>query len=167
MIKSSPLPANALLSVYRDNSDYLDCFTIDTKGRVSLAEYILAFYTSAMFKPERAILTFVLGKKSTDQDAHDLAFSICDQFSAWHVEQRNENQIIMCDFQKRSRSWLMVMPVGEGKYSQGTRLFFGTVIMPVEKTKTGRMIARLMVRALIWFHRLYARVLLYGAIRNL
>jgi hypothetical protein len=164
--KACPLPEQALLAAYLHQADYLDCFVVDVDGPVSLADYILAFYTSPAFKPERILLGVLLRMPSTDDDAYRLAHAASDRFAAWHVEQRSDNQILLCDYQKRSRSWLMAMPLSQTNTNGGTRLYFGTAMMPVEKTKMGRAIGRSMIWSLTWFHKIYARKLLQAAYKK-
>jgi hypothetical protein len=113
------LPANALLNIYAERGAYADCFTCEVAGTVSLADYIGAFYTSRAFRPERLILAVLLFMPSTDEDVAQLAAGMSTRFAAWTVEQRSEDQILLCDYQSRTRLWLMVSPVGPDQ----TRLF--------------------------------------------
>jgi hypothetical protein len=134
---------------------------------VSLGDYVTAFYTSAAFRPERVILSLLLGMASTDAQAAQLGEGMTDEFAAWHVEQRSADQILLCDHQSRTRSWLMVAPIEEDGAQTGTRLYFGTAVTQVDKNRGGRAVARFVFWALLWFHKLYARVLLWGAGRRL
>ena len=52
-----------------------------------------------------------------------------EKFAAWHVENRSENEILMCDFRGRTRSWLMVAPVSTVSDAR-TRLYFGSAVVP-------------------------------------
>ena len=103
-----PLPERSLLSPYQAKGDYTDCFTIDAVGEISRSRFVLAFYTSGLFKVERFILTWFVATPSTDEQAAQLADGQSDRFAAWTVESREQDQIVLCDYQGRTRSWLMV-----------------------------------------------------------
>lgn len=123
-IQPCSLPGDALLTTYQANGAYTDCYATDMDGSVSHAQFVTAFYTTALFKLERVMLKWAVSKPSTDAQAEQLASGATDAFAAWHVEKRCENQLLMCDFQKRTRSWLMVAPLKTDR-GPGTRLFFG------------------------------------------
>jgi hypothetical protein len=120
---------------------------------VSHAQFVEAFYTSWVFKLERWILSWAVGKPSTDDEARGLAAGTLDRFAAWTVEDRATNQLLMCDYLKHTRSWLMVAAC-ERDGRPATRLYFGSVVVPV---------ARFPYKVLLGFHRLYSRVLLSSA----
>jgi hypothetical protein len=121
---------------------------------VSHAQYVNAFYTTPLFKLERFILTWTVSKPSTDTQARQLADGLTNSFAAWTVEARTEDQLLMCDFVSRTRSWLMIIPL-----ENGTRLYFGSAIV----SKTGKSTLELGFRALIGFHKIYSVALLYAA----
>ncbi len=83
-----------------------------------------AFYTTWIFKLERAILKWAVSRASTDLDAKRLAEGEIDRFSAWSVEDRNDNQLLMSDFQGRTRSWLMTLPAGDQDTSDNRVVFW-------------------------------------------
>ena len=87
-----------------------------------------------------------------------LAEGDIDMFAAWSVEARTENQLLMCDFQSRTRSWFMVTD---------KRLYFGSAVVPVRDPETGEKSLGSTYSALLGFHRLYSRALLYFAVRRL
>ena len=103
-----PLPDDALLARYARTDAYTDCYRTEVTGAISFAEYVTAFYTSYLFKLERVILKFAVARPSSDADASRLAAGEADTFAAWYVEARSENEILLCDFRNRTRSWLMV-----------------------------------------------------------
>jgi hypothetical protein len=70
---SSPLPPGALLAKYVREGAYADCYVTDIAGAVSHAQYVEAFYTTAVFKLERLILKWAVSKPSTDGEARQLA----------------------------------------------------------------------------------------------
>ncbi len=146
--------------MYRDLGDYTDCFTIDVEKNISQADFIFAFYTSRLFKMERFILKWLVAKPSSDAQAKALALGKTDSFAAWSVEARTANQLLMCDYQSRTRSWLMTEPRND---STGTRLYFGSAV--ASKRPDGRQDRGFGFgfRLLLGFHVLYARGLLKAA----
>jgi len=157
-----PLPEHSLLFAYHARGDYTDCFTVDVAGAVSQQQFVAAFYTSRLFKVERFILKWLVAKPSTDRQAGLLASGSSDSFAAWAVEGRERHQLIVCDYQGRTRSWLMVEPITAG-HDAATRLFFGTGVASATDRKTGRKAMPLLFRLLLGFHRRYARALLRSA----
>lgn len=157
-IQPCPHPDNSLLSKYRKEGAYTDCYATDISMSVSHARYVNTFYTTFVFKLERFILKWTASRPSTDAEAKQLADGARDTFAAWTVEGRTENQLLMCDFSKRTRSWLMVVPL-----ETGTRLYFGSAVVPRLNARTGKSTLGLGVRLLLGFHKLYSIVLLYTA----
>jgi hypothetical protein len=129
---------------------------------VSYEQYVTAFYSTPVFKLERLILKWAVSKPSTDTQAQQLAAGTVDQFAAWHVEQRAENQLLLCDFRGRTRSWLMLAPLGIAG-SEGTRLYFGSAVVPVVNSSSGQAGLGLGFRALLGFHKIYSKALLLAA----
>lgn len=152
-VRAASLAPGSLLESYRAAGGYVDCFIAEVPRAVSLPQLIEAFYASAAFRPERWLIGAVLGRRADNADVARLAAGETQHFSAWSVEARREDQILLCDFQGRTRSWLMVQPV-----TGGTRLHFGSAVV-----KSGDPI----FRALLGFHTFYSRVLLRGAVRLL
>jgi hypothetical protein len=157
------LPEASLLTAYAARGAYTDCYTLDLAGAVSHEAFVTAFYTSRLFKVERLILAVLLGKPSTDAQMAQVATGKLDRFAAWSVEARATDQILACDYQGRTRSWLMVAPAGVGV----TRLFFGTVVVPDTDRKTGEKVMPPAFRWLLGFHRVYAQALLRSAVARL
>lgn len=148
------LPEQALLQRYRAQGAYTDCFAIDVPGQVSQADYVEAFYTTAVFKLERLLLALFAARPSRDAEARELAGGQREKFAAWSVEGRAPRQLLMCDFSGSTRSWLMAVPAG-----QGTRLYFGSAVV---RSRQGGAF-----RALLGFHQLYSRILLRAAASRL
>jgi hypothetical protein len=161
-IKRCPLPDNALLKRYDQPGVYSDCYSADVMGTVTHTEYVNAFYTTFLFKLERRILKWAVSKPSSDNEANQLAIGDADTFAAWQVENRCKNQLLMSDFQGRTRSWLMVAPVDiEG--IRKTRLFFGSAVLPEKNAKTGKISLGIKFSVLLGFHRIYSVLLLHSA----
>ena len=161
-IESCDLPDGALLGRYAINGGYTDCYATNVSAAVSQAQYVSAFYTTPLFKLERVILKVALSMPSTDAQARQLADDAINAFAAWRVEDRTENQLLLTDFRGRTRSWLMVAPTTvEG--GAGTRLYFGSAVVPVKNAGNGKPAVGLGFRLLLGFHQLYSMALLRAA----
>ena len=153
-ISKQALPDQALLQVYATRSDcFADCYTSTLKRPINLEAYVTAFYGTRLFRTERVILG-AAGFPSTDTNLAALAKGQSDRFAAWRVEALEADQILMCDRSGRTRSWLMIQPEGAG-----TRLFFGSAVVPKEEGEE----LGFLFRALLGFHKLYSRALLRAA----
>lgn len=161
-IRTCELPNAALLRKYRDTGAYTDCFAVEIRGSVSQAEYVEAFYTTWVFKLERMLLAWFVSKPSADAQAEALAAGESDSFAAWSVEGRSADQLLMCDFQGRTRSWLMSV-ADPGGAAKGTRLYFGSAVVPLDTLQSGRKSMGFGFGALLGFHKVYSRVLLRAA----
>lgn len=161
-IKESTIPDSGLLNSYTLNGSYTDCYVTEIATTVTHSQYVAAFYTSWIFKLERFILRWVVNKPSTDAQAKQLADGSNEAFSAWSVESRSDNQLLMADFQGRTRSWLMVMPLDTANTAQ-TRLYFGSAVVPIEDPETGETSMGGGFNLLLGFHKLYSRILLRSA----
>lgn len=154
-------PAGALLDLYEHQGAYTDCYATQVPGDVDLAAHVEAFYLGRVFKLERHLLRLLARRPSTDAEARAVARGEAARFAAWHVEARTENQLLMCDMAGRTRSWFMVAPTQDG--STGTRLYFGSAVVPVRDRATGQARIGWPFAALLGFHRVYSRVLLAAA----
>jgi hypothetical protein len=161
-INTCALPPHALLTRYAQQGAYTDCYTTVATCTVSHAEYVRAFYTTRLFKTERLILKWIVSKPSTDLEAQLLSEGRIDRFAAWSVEARTDNQLLMCDFQSRTRSWLMTEPATTDGANQ-TRLYFGSAVVPIRDTKSGASSLGGGFNALLRFHKLYSVALLRAA----
>lgn len=160
-IHLGPLPAAALLARYANGLAYTDCFWTAFPQPVSLADYVEAFYTSRLFKVERFLLSLLMDSPADDGAAGKLARGQTEHFSAWVVEGRGPDQILLRDVVGRTRSWLMVMP--EAGPSPSTRLCFGSAVIPKSIAPDGRPDFGFAFHGLSGFHRLYSRALLRSA----
>jgi hypothetical protein len=158
------MPDGALLLHYGAIGAFTDCYTYDVDSVVSHSDFVYAFYTSPLFKIERFILKWIVAKPSTDADVAALALGTSDVFSAWSVEGRAKDQLLVCDYQRRTRSWLMVLPLDGGA---GTRLFFGTAVARLRPDGRKDRAFGLAFKLLVGFHKLYARALLRDAVAKL
>ncbi len=158
-IETCAVPADTFLYSYCTNGSYADCYCTEIPIQITFPEYIFAFYTTPLFKLERWILTWSVSKPSTDKQARELANCQRETFAAWTVENRNEREMLMCDFQGHTRSWLMTVLVGDTH----TRLYFGSAVVPIRNLKTGVRSLGVVFQALLGFHRVYSVLLLYSA----
>ena len=149
-----------MLRRYLDHGAYADCFCTDVPAPVSQAGYIAAFYTTPLFKLERLLLGWFVSRPSSDAQARELASGVADRFAAWSVEGRDADQLLMCDFASRTRSWLMSRT---GPEPGSTRLYFGSAVVPRVDAKTGQRSMGWGFRILLGFHKLYSRALLASA----
>lgn len=157
-IEAPPPPPGALIAHYQNAGNYVDCLSIDLPGAIPFERYVTAFYRSWAFRPERLALAVLLGMRSSPEQLAALAEGRGERFAAWTVEGRAPDQLLLCDFRRATRSWLMVEPL-----EAATRLYFGTAVVLDGEGSGGRRAGRAIFRALLWFHKAYARVLLWAA----
>jgi len=160
-IRRCELPAVALLNRYSGSGVYADCYVAEIARVVSHAEFVEAFYTTAVFKLERSILRLLMSRSSTDTQARQLAQGTLSSFAAWSVEGRVPDQLLLSDFTGRTKSWLMVAVPTTG--TPNTRLFFGSAVVPRGRSGGSRASLGFVFTALLGFHKLYSRVLLAAA----
>lgn len=162
-IRPCALPVTALLRKYQEGKAYADCYVTEVAGAVSQSAFVEAFYTTGLFKVERAILRWFVARPSTDIAARQLAEGEIDSFAAWRVEGRTTDQLLLGDFTGRTKSWLMVAAVDGTTTNPRTRLYFGSAVVPRPHAKTGERRMGGGFHALLGFHRLYSRLLLSAA----
>lgn len=160
MPAACPLPADSSLHRYLGDGGYVDCYATDIRRSVSQSDFIAAFYTTWLFKLERWVLRWAANCPSTDDEAGQLGRGTLDHFAAWQVESCSDRQLLMRDFTGRTRSWLMSTP---GSNGSGTRLYFGSAVIPRTNPVTGKRSMGFRYRALLGFHKLYSRMLLRAA----
>jgi len=156
---------NSLLASYAENG-YADSYCTDLPGHISMEDYVFSFYTTALFKLERFILTWTVLKPSNDLQAKELMDGKTDKFAAWTIEARKDNELLMCDMLKRTRSWFMVKHTDINNTPR-TKLYFGTGIAPATRGATVKTSIGLFFILLLPFHKLYSVFLLLFAKRRL
>ena len=161
-IRKCPVPADTILEAYSMKGAYADCYQTQVPGRVAFSEFVFAFYTTPLFKLERWILKLTVAKPSTDIQARQVAEGVISEFAAWHVEDRRENELLMCDFRGQTRSWLMVVPV-KTVNGDRTQLYFGSAVLPIRNAKTGGLAPGSTYQILLGFHKVYSILLLYSS----
>ena len=166
-VHSCEVPPNSLLGKYRDGIGFADCYFTEVAGTVPQAAFVEAFYTSSLFKLERTILTHLASRPATDADARLLATGAADRFSAWRVEGQSCSELLLADFTGRTRSWLMASSVTGSSRAAGTRLYFGSAVVPRRANdRTRKRGMGWLFHALLGFHKLYSRLLLRAATRR-
>ncbi len=162
-VQSADVPKHSFLGRYQDGGAYADCYVVEVPAAVSQQQFVEAFYTSPLFKVERALLKVFAATPASDDEARDLAAGRAAKFSAWRVEAQSASELLLADVTGRTRSWLMATP-GEG--ASTTLLHFGSAVVPRTHAGTGRPRMGAPFRALLGFHRLYSRLLLAAASRR-
>ena len=162
-VRLCALPVGALLESYAQKGAYTDCYAIEMPLLVTQDQFVEAFYTSSIFKVERWLLAKFLSRPSTDAEARRLAIGALSTFAVWSVERREPDQILLAA--GRTRSWLMVSPVQAT--GTGTKLYFGSAVVPNRASGSEASGMGWQFRALLGFHRAYSRALLASARRKL
>jgi len=162
-VQPCEIPPSATLRAAQEKGAFADCYATDVKGTVSLAEFVEAFYTTSLFKVERKLLAWFAGRPATNTDAARLGDGTATSFSAWRVESRSEEQLLIADFTGRTQSWLMVARHGTSQTGAFTRLYFGSAVVPRRSSSSAAPRMGLAFHALIGSHKLYSRLLLQAA----
>lgn len=152
--RACPVPGDALLHRYvGKGATYTDCFEVMHPLAADLAAFITAFYTSWLFRLERAVLAVPLRRPIRDTEVRALAAG-AERFAVWSVEARDQGQILLRDRSGATRSYLAVSP----KQGGVTRLLFGSAVLAAEGRPQPRA-----VRMITPLHRGYSRALLRAA----
>ena len=160
-VEAAPVPVSSLLATAPGERDYADCWCCEIAGSAGLSQLIEAFFTCPAFRPERLTLA-AIGKGGSDAEARALAQGETDRFAAWTLVERREDEILLEDFAHRTRCWLAVAPqVGH------TRVSFGTAILARTGDGGADRAENLAFRALVPFHRFYARRLIASAAKRI
>jgi hypothetical protein len=160
---ATTLPKSACLNDYEHRAGvYTDCFQTELPKGGTLESYINAFFNTWLFRIERMILNTAAKKPASDEDIARLAQGTSNTMSAWQVERRDADQILLEVPQTPIRTWLMRS--GEG---EKTQLYFGSAILPDAVDRNGNAKMPFLFHALLGFHKLYARALLFSAKRAL
>ena len=159
-VHSTEVPPLSLLKRYTEPGAYVDCYATEISGLATHAQFVEAFYTTPLFKLERLLLRLLISRPSTDTEAKQLAHGELSSFAAWQVESRAPNEVLLSA--GRTRSWLMVSSSAEHTAS-GTRLMFGSAVVPKLSAKLGHGGLGAGFHALLGFHKLYSRALLHSA----
>ncbi len=158
-VRKADIPAAALVNSYSGKPETrVDSYEIDVPNRVSLEAFIGSFYRGRLFRIERWIIQTLTGHASSDAQIEALLCGKAEKFSAWTLEVRRRDQMIMCDYQSRTCSWFMVEP-----RNGGTCLRFGSVIKPTDYAGRSEWLSKPVIVLLLPLHGLYSRLLLSQA----
>ncbi len=136
-IRESQIPAGALLQNYAQQSGcYTDCFFGTLQRRVSLRDYIIAFFDTPVFRLERWILGLTAAKPSSLEDVERLADGSSDRIAMWRVEHRTDDEVLMAVDRGQVRTWLMVSPSVSRETE--TQLLFGSAVVPKDISADGK-----------------------------
>ncbi|MEO6277638.1 hypothetical protein [Roseateles sp.] len=159
----TPLPPGSLLArLAAERSAFADAYTLPFPRTVGLAEFVEAFYTTRLFKVERALLA-LFGKPSSDALARAVARGEAQRIAIWTVQAREGDELLMHEDSGATRSWFKA-EAGEGG---GTTLWFGSAVVPRRRSVGGEAQMGRVFHALLGFHRWYSRALLKAAARRL
>lgn len=165
-VQPCEVPASSLLRSYKDSASYADCYVVAVTGSITQEEFVYAFYTSPLFKVERAILKYLASRPATDADARQLAVGKAAKFSAWRIEGQTVSELLLADFTGRTRSWLMATAASGSATAPRTYLYLGSAVVPKKTQGSGKPAMGWLFHALLGFHRLYSRMLLLAASRR-
>jgi hypothetical protein len=145
-IEKCSVPAQSFLSKYSLDGTYADSYVTEVQGYIPFPTYVFAFYTTALFKVEAFILTYSVKRPSDDGQAQELADGSRNEFAAWNVEGRSENELLMCDMSGRTRSWFMVRHL-----DSCTQLYFGSAVVPKKKQNNRNIVTRFYLHSIAGF----------------
>ncbi|MFG6463375.1 hypothetical protein ACG04Q_17510 [Roseateles sp. DXS20W] len=159
----TPVPADSLLGrMAAERGAFADAYALQLPHAVTLAAFVEAFYTTRLFKLERALIA-LLGKPSSDAMARAVARGEGERIAVWTVEARTGDELLMHEDSGATRSWFKAQ-AGEGG---GTTLWFGSAVVPRRRGPGGEPRFSWVFHALLGFHRRYSRALLAAAARRL
>ena len=155
-------PPEGLLTAYDKTPQcHTDCYRATVVKPVNLHDYILAFYDSSAFIPERMLIGFALGRKADREEVRCLANGEITSFSAWTVESRTLDEILLADISGATRSWLKVERTED---PEKTTLYFGSAVVPRRDQHGRNRAPSLLFTLLTPFHVQYSKVLLAAAV---
>lgn len=158
-----PVPPDSLLDrLARSRGAFADAYAVRLPRAVPLAGFVEAFYTTRLFRVERALLS-LLGKRSSDAMARAVATGEGDRIAVWTVEGRTADELLMHEDSGVTRSWFKAQAQADG----GTTLWFGSALVPRRRGPGGEPRFGVVFHALLGFHRAYSRALLAAAVRRL
>lgn len=160
--QNRPVPADSLLDrLAQSRGAFADAYALALPRAVTLAEFVEAFYTTRLFKVERALIALI-GKPSSDAMARAVARGEGERIAVWTIEARTDDELLMHEDSGATRSWFKVEPS-----AGGTRLWFGSAVVPRRRGPGGEPRFSWVFHALLGFHRAYSRALLRAAARKL
>ena len=163
-ITQSTLPPTSALAAYAGQPGvHTDCFKVLVSQNTELSTFIEAFFSTLPFRLERLLLRIAGVQNTSHADLIALASGQASRFAAWEVEHRDTHQVLLSAGQGVIRTWLMAAPAGHG----ATRLHFGSGVLPTRTDAQGTPRLGRITSALMGFHTLYSRILLWSAARRI
>jgi hypothetical protein len=154
-----PVPQDALLQRYvGQGASVTDCYVLSVPQPVDFDSFVSAFYTTALFRAERLILSITMRRRIPDSEIQEMLSGASSEFAVWRVEARADNQLLLCDLSGATRSWLSVK-TNEG---HGVDLYFGSAVV----AKGDKPLSAL-TRWIMPLHILYSKHLLETAGKKL
>jgi len=161
-VRKSDIPDDALIGAYQNKpKTRIDCYRIFINEPVNLEEFIGRFYRGHLFRIERFLIGKIVGHPSSEAQLADLLSGTSTTFSAWTQSARNENQLIMCDYQDRTCSWFMIEP-----QDSGTNLYFGTILKLTNYFNRLEWLSKPIFTLCLPAHGIYSRLLLGAAAKG-
>jgi hypothetical protein len=161
-VVDTPVPPDSLLGrLAAGRGAFADAYTLHLPGRVALADFVEAFYTTRLFRLERGLIA-LFGRPSSDAMARAVARGDGERLAVWTVEARTADELLMHEDSGATRSWFRV-EAGPG----GTTLWFGSAVVPRRRGPSGEPRFGWGFHALLGLHRVYSRALLRAAARQL
>jgi hypothetical protein len=157
-----PPPDSLLAQLAEARGAFADAYRVRVPRPVPLAAFVEAFYTTRLFKVERALIA-LLGRPSSDAMARAVAHGDGERLAVWTVEARRADELLMHEDSGATRSWFKA-EAGEGG---ATTLWFGSAVVPRRRGPGGEARFSWVFHALMGFHRGYSRALLRAAARKL
>ncbi|MEP2717312.1 hypothetical protein [Pseudophaeobacter sp.] len=165
-ISAGEIPNKGLLGKYAlKDGCYTDCFYIDVPRTIHFVDFASAFFNSPIFRLERRVLAIFLSRPSSNREVDELASGASDRLALWKVEERDDTQMLLSVGDGPIRTWLMSQ--NSEAHSGTTRLFFGSAVLPLAHSSSGKPKIGWAFRASVGLHKLYSRILLWSASRNL
>jgi hypothetical protein len=157
-IHACAVPEGSLLAAAVREGGYADAYRVALGQGATLAEWVEAFYTSPVFRLERGLIARAMDLPAGDADARALASGAASRFSAWQVQARTADELLVAA--GRTRSWFRVEPAATA--GSPALVFFGSAVLP---RRSGGMGGAFWL--LLGFHKLYSRLLIVSALRRL
>ncbi len=159
MVQRIEIQSDSLIARHQaDTGGFADSFMTKVPAKVTIAEFVVAFYSTPLFRAERFILN-LFGRGATDEQVTELVEGRRDDFAVWTVKDRRDTELLLGETSGATASWFMIRELPDG-----TELCFGSAVTP-KGPGSNRM--PLSYRLLLGLHLAYSRALLGSAARRL
>lgn len=155
---TAPPPDSLLARLAQDRAAFADAYALRLPGDITLARFVETFYTTRLFKAERALIA-LFGRPSSDAMAAAVARGEGARIAVWTVQARTSDELLMHEDSGATRSWFKAQAGRDGH----TTLWFGSAVVPRRRGPGGEPRFGPVFHALLGFHRRYSRALLRAA----